>query len=467
MTTDRRRLAGAAARDDSGLSIIEIIAAIMIFMVISVGVAQGLVTVIRLAGDQQHRITALSLASSDVDLVRGQQSVFDIANATYDQTVDGIVYTVERSVEWVDANGNDVSCGTGTGAKLRVLRVNVDVTWGGQVKPISPVNFDTVVAPDGSLHDEDLAVLMISVRGADGNGVAGIPVTLTATSGLASGSTVPTPTTTNADGCSYAIGVPPANYTVSIAKAGYVSGDQLESPVSKSLTIAAGNTISTNFVFDNAAIFPVTYVAPNGATPSGTYRYPASIDYTASNSRGDKAVARNGSASLKLFPWLDGYSIVYGTYIAQSIDGAADPALDAKDGCQSTNPATWGAQTIGSDDLVAGQPGIAVAAAGQTSPTVALPVGFVKVRLDSGYSNRTVVATTTTPANGDPGCGTGLSYSFANVNDGDIIVLPFGTWQISSTGTNRVKKAEVQSNAGSYPMTADRIVTLDPRAKVN
>jgi len=457
----------AQASDDAGISIVEVVAAIMIFALLSIGLAQGLVTSVRLAGDQKHRITALSLAASDIDLVRGK-TAFAIDSDDYDTEIDGTVYTITRSVEWVDANGNDVSCGTGSGTKLRVLRVNVDVTWAGQVRPISPVNFDTVVAPDGSLHDEDLAVLLISVNGADGTGVAGLDVALTATTSLPTGTIVPTPTKTNSHGCSYAIGVPPASYNVSVSKANYISSDQVATTVVKSITLAAGATASTNFVFDRAGSFPVTLVAPNGANPSPV-KFATTAPITVSGGRGQQTVSR--ASVLALFPWLDGYSLIYGAYTPQSIDGAADPALNALDGCQSPNPSTWGAVVIDGTALNAGVTPSAVALPAQTAAMTALGVGYTQVKFANGYqTNRTVTAVTTAAPNsdvGDPGCGATLTYTFTGINEGDVLALPFGTWKLSSvtSSVDRLNEAKPLSNAAGYPMPGAKIVTLDPRLK--
>lgn len=458
----KRKRAQAAA--DAGISIVEVIAAVMIFMILSVGLAQGLVTSIRLAGDQKHRITALSLAASDIDLVRGMTSAFDIDSDDYAVEVDGTTYEINRSAEWVDANGNDVSCGTGSGTALRVLRVNVDVTWAGQMRPISPVNFDTVVAPNGSLHDEDMAVLLISVRGAAGTGLSGIAVGLTATSTLPAGTVIPTPTSTNSEGCSYAVGVAPGSYDVSVAGSGYITSDQVPAPAKKAITVEAGDTKSLSFTFDRAGTFPLAFVAPNGTSFSGA-KFPTVSEFTLLNSRGSSTAPR--ASSLSLFPWDEGYSIMFGKYTAQSIDGAADPVLDAKDGCQSPSPSAWGATDADGTLLGAGVTPTAVALPGQAAALTYIGAGLVEVQFASGYAtNRTVTATTTDPDGyGDPGCGKGLSYSFTNINSGDLLALPFGTWTLSSvtSSVNRVSAAIPRSNVASYMTPGPTIVTLDPR----
>ena len=66
MRTVARRLRS----EQAGISIIEVLVAALIFMIISVGIAQSMVSSIRFAGDQRHRVTALSLAAGDIDLVR-------------------------------------------------------------------------------------------------------------------------------------------------------------------------------------------------------------------------------------------------------------------------------------------------------------------------------------------------------------------------------------------------------------
>ena len=117
----------------TGFSIVEVLAATMIFMILSVGIAQATVTSIRLAGDQKHRVTALSLAAGEIDTVRAIGDPFKVLPDTSTSTIDGITYTINRAAEWVSGTGTDIPCGGAGTANLQVKRINVSVTWTGKL----------------------------------------------------------------------------------------------------------------------------------------------------------------------------------------------------------------------------------------------------------------------------------------------------------------------------------------------
>jgi len=119
-----RLFAARTDRDpEAGFSIVEVLVATLIFMMLSVGIAQATVTSIRLSGDQKHRVTALSLAASEIDKVRAIADPFDVQtlNPPDQQTVDGTTYTIVRKAAWVAADGTDIPCG-GSGTADAQLR---------------------------------------------------------------------------------------------------------------------------------------------------------------------------------------------------------------------------------------------------------------------------------------------------------------------------------------------------------
>jgi prepilin-type N-terminal cleavage/methylation domain-containing protein len=112
---------------DSGVSLIEVLVALLVFAIIASGIVAGMTTITRMTVDNRARVTAANLASQDIDLVRAISDPFGIAGATSDIAVDGRTYHVKRSVSWVSKTGADVSCNSST--NLLYLRVNVRVTW--------------------------------------------------------------------------------------------------------------------------------------------------------------------------------------------------------------------------------------------------------------------------------------------------------------------------------------------------
>lgn len=250
------RRIGARASADDGISIIEVAVAALVFMIISVGVAQTLTSVIRLSGDQRHRVTAIGLAASELDLVRSVADAFTVSDRTYKTNgigsnppkVDGIVYTVTRDVSWVNSNGIDISCQSGGGSTLQLMRINVRVTWEGQLAGTRKVSNDTVLSPNRAIADPTKGTIAVSVLDAAGEGVKDVDVTLT-----------PTPVgvtvyDTDSDGCSYIVGVTPGTYAVSISKADHVDlATMTATPSLGSLSVLEGQLTSALFTYDEAA----------------------------------------------------------------------------------------------------------------------------------------------------------------------------------------------------------------------
>ena len=448
------RRIGAGARTDEGISIIEVAVAALIFMIISVGVAQVLVNLIKLSGDQRHRVTAIGLATSEIDLVRSAADSFKVGNRTYKTDgiggnppkVDGIVYTVTRDVSWVNSNGIDVSCQSGGGSTLQLKRVNVRVTWEGQLAGTRPVSNDTVLSPNRAVADPTKGTIAVSVLDSQGEGVKDVDVALT-----------PSPVgvtiyDTDDDGCSYIVGVTPGNYTVSISKpGGYVDLATMSStPVSDTISVTEGSLASTSFTYDRSASLQVNRL-PSGYTgvifPSGA------VDqyiYTTSS------LTRPASGStVSVFPWSSGYQIV--------------PGGGYKANCLSPNPSEWNAGNGRGE-------GTAIIT-GNISPgqTVAVNAPWAVVTVRAGNlssSTRHLVAHRASPANGDPGCASPdvQTYRFGQIsrNGGNYrVALPYGTWTFttaaSATGTTYTTNGLSIVDNSTGTSASGLTVTLDPR----
>jgi hypothetical protein len=449
------RIVSKRGADDSGISIIEVLAATIIFMLLFVGIAQGLVTVIRLSSDQKHRITALSLAASEIDKVRSFGSVFDIEETETDvtpDTADGTTYVVSRQITWVDSAGNDVSCGGASGTKLAMLRVNIGVTWRGQMAPLQPVQTDTLVAPNGSLNNPNTGVLILAVKGADGFGIKGVSVGLTA-SGTVSG-TVPVPSETDDNGCSYAIGVPVGNYKITLTKDGtYVDLDGQPEPIlmvgddtsAHTYKFNAGTTKSLTAFIAKGALYSVKWDTGdallnadlNGTLPLRPWVFVGTkkITLVPQSSTTTKTITFPGNP-LRLYPDSAGYSVVYGEY--------SEPNQAGQFGCKSPNPKNWVAGSGLKAGVVDVVPGDSTAAS-----TMRVGVGVVHVKLTSTATQLTSsVNTTAIPApkvavtatmqgsggNQNPGCVVTMTLAtsqLAAANNEFDLVLPYGAWSLS------------------------------------
>jgi len=96
---------------------------------------------------------------------------------------------------------------------------------------------------------------------------------------------------------------------------------------------------------------------------------------------------------------------------------------------------------------------------------MSVPMGLLKVKSSKAGTFKAVSAT---PIAGwdDPGCGTGMTYNFANIvaNTDTNIALPFGTWTISvtpSSGTATLTLTPL--NNVTSGLVSGNTVMLDPR----
>jgi len=443
-----RRLFAARTDDEpeSGFSIVEVLVATLIFMLLSLGIAQATVTSIRLSGDQKHRVTALSLAASEIDKVRALADPFNVLPATSTSTIDSITYTIVRQAEWVSGTGTDIPCGGAGTANLQLKRVNVSVTWTGQLAGTNSVTTNTVLAPIGRINDPTQGTIIIAATRADGSGSSGVTPTVSAVSGGAT-ALATAPPATDSDGCSYALRVTPGVYNVSLSKSGYVDITQNPTP-SLNVTVVAGATVSAPFAYDKAAKFTMTY-APGA--PGGTL-FASNAETSFVNTYGTSSISGTPT-SASLYPWAVGYVPIAGHYIAPTQFSA---------GCRSVDPSEWPAGTIGSGPaLAAGDHGAAVAAGPGGAAAMNVPMGLLKVRSNKS-GTLTVVSATPIAGWGDPGCGTGMTYTFSITKNNDTtIALPFGTWSLTVPGASLTL---TPLNNVTPNLVSGNTVMLDPRA---
>jgi Tfp pilus assembly protein PilX len=448
-----RLFAARTDRDpEAGFSIVEVLTATVIFMLLSLGIAQATVTSIRMAGDQKHRVTAVSLAASEIDAVRAKADPFNVANATTVSVIDGTTYTVKRDTEWVSGTGTDIPCGGAGTANLQVKRVNVSVKWSGQLVNTLPVTSNTVLAPVGRINDPTQGTIMVAATRADGSGAAGVTPTVTPVSGGATALTT-APPVTDSDGCSYALRVTPGVYNVTLSKTGYVDINQSSSPTLQ-VTVVAGSTVSAPFGFDQAAKFTMTY-APGA--PAGTL-FSTNAETSFVNTYGTSYVGVPATASL--YPWATGYTPIAGHYIAPT-------QLSA--GCRSVDPSEWAAGGT-SPALADGDHGAPIAAGPGVTVPMTVPMGLLKVKSSkaskSGSTFFKAVSATPIAGWGDPGCGTSMTYYFSSIaaNTDTTIALPFGTWTITvtpSSGTATLTLTPL-NNVTSGRVSGNTVM-LDPR----
>lgn len=450
-----RAIFPSQSEPDSGMTLIELVVAMMVFAVLATGIAYTMIATLSATRDVRSREVATNLAAQEIDLARSAGDVFSLVDANRTIRVGGLDYTIARSTMWVDSSGGSASCGAGGGA-LQYKRVNVGVTWPGNTD--KPVWADTLVAPDSKINDPTKGTIIVWVRDENGIGVPGVPISASPAAVVDNTATAlaTSPLPTDSQGCSYILKAEPGSYDVTASKAGYISSDQ--QPTSTALvSVGAGLSGSANFEYNLAASVPLN-LASNDTT--GSAKVPTNLKVTFLNSYGEWAtpvsVSRH-SASVDRYPYRTGYEIVAGVYEPD------EPS------CLSADPSQW---EPSSDGRVGTRQPIVNTPPGQTvNPAVDIPMGIVRVTNSNSQNYYVHAITTAAPAgSGDPGCTAGQDYSFGRVlpaRGSVTLALPYGSWTIhTSTSAGGSRSTIAGSSVIVDPaegIASGNVVTLDPR----
>jgi prepilin-type N-terminal cleavage/methylation domain-containing protein len=445
------RAAAPDPTDDGGFTIIEVMVAMMIFALIFLGVAYSTVTTLRMTADTVSREAAANLAAAEIDAVRQVGDPFEVINTSYTKTVNGTEYTVKRKTGWVSASGTTEGCGTGTGT-LQYKRVNVTVSWTGQLKNASSARADTILAPNTRLNDPSYGSILVSVRGANGEGASGVAVSVTPAASGGGSALAQQPAATDSDGCSYAFLVSPGAYKVAVSRAGYIDNTQSTAP-QVSVAVAAGGAAAASFQYDAAATYSVAYAGTAAPAP----KLPDSLPTTFFSSAG--VFTRNAaSAAVTLHPFASGYSAIAGEYLAPN---GALPA------CVSVDPSSWPGAAVNGKSLAAGAREPAIAAAPGGAASLAVPMGRIVVQ--AGSADMRIVSASSTVPSGDPGCGVATTHTYSSLPTTGTVMLaaPYGSWRLQERVNGNwvtvpAARYTVPTNAAGMIAAGD-IFTVDPR----
>ena len=472
-TSPREQPAGR--RLDAGVSLIEVMVAMLVFAILSTGIVAGMVTITRMTDDNKARVAASGLAAQDIALVRAVGDPFTLAGASGSTTTSTAVavgsrtYTVQRQVNLVSSTGADATCAS---SDVFYARVNVRVTWPGQLARTQPVQDDTIVASQGRINDSATGSITVSVIGADGSPEQGITVRMAPTSGGAALTTQPADTDVN--GCTRAIGLTPGTYTVTLTKTGFKDVNQVDSP-SKTVIITAGANQAISFQYDATATYRTNYIPwPQDYAPSNTaVLLPTNLDTTFINSTSGAYTTAAPAASVALHPFPSGYTAIAGT------PGTAGTAT----ACAATDPRAWQASTSGGPSRATGVAATGAVGSGQSTDFFTtygsttrkgIPMGVVELKNTLAVVATLITATTTTPPSGtaNPGCSTTKTYSFSpglTAASKIGLLLPYGSYTINITLAGLVSSQvpasnlSVPSNIASDGVSNSGVVTLDPR----
>ncbi|WP_394553004.1 hypothetical protein ACDF64_01435 [Agromyces sp. MMS24-JH15] len=459
--------------DDSGLGIVEVLAAMLVFAIVAVGIAYSLVNTATLTRNTKLAQVATNLAAQEIDTARAALDPYALVSASSTKPVDGVTYSITRDVDWVTPAGAAVTCSTG--GELSYKRVNVTVSWAG-VGGTQKVTSDTLVAPSHS-DKPNTGTIYIEVKNAAGTALAGVVPT------IKNGSvTVKTGSATDAAGCSVVTDLTAGLvYTVEIFRSGYVGTEMDERPTS-TVTVTKSSAVPVSFTYDQKSTLAMKYATNAPVTPTVIFpSSPAIQTNLTSDARTDVwaySVPTNGTGTITVYPTRS-YQAWGGPYTALT-----SGQNKFSNGCVATDPQAWDANGA----LPAGTRGAGVLATPGGSATVNVPMGIVDVTGASVAIARTLVVKSV--ANGDsatgrPTCTTTLTYTFPGTipNSSSTkmrIALPWGSWKVygqySFFGTQEevipgsrltIVSGKGNNTTGAVPTTGSAtvkdVVVLDPR----
>ena len=455
MNALRRRLRLDDDRE-AGLSLIEIIVAMMVFAIIMLGVGYSIISTLHATKDAKGREVALNLAAQEIDAVRAISDIFALGDDSHTAFVpgDATVFTIKRSTSWVTSNGTASDCGSG-GGSLQYKEVNITVTWPGMIAD-NAVRTDTIVSPKATINDPALGTILVSVKNAAGIGVAGVTVAASPSTGSA----IPK---TDADGCSYLLKVPPGTYTVSASLSNYIDVNQVVTPVSTPQVVTAGSIASTGFAYDIKGAVTVTYASNYTATPKPKLPNNMLTSFSSTVGGVDQMVTTTPTS---LYPSL--YTVVAGGFA---------PVTQASPGCLNVDPSQWQDGTnSGGSAISSPDPNTFSFPAGGSAP-VNVPMGIMIVNTGGSSVYITATATAAAASTGDPGCAATPTavYTFGPVapTSGNVLIaLPYGSYtfksgsSLGSLGSLAASKLSAGTGFTGFSETSGGLVTLDPRVVV-
>lgn len=413
------RLNVARSSGDAGVSLIEVVVAMVVLAITSMAVLSVLLNATGVSKAARQRVAASNLASREAEIARNifntsSTDALALANAgtavnpsplsgSGDSVVDGIPYRIERNVQWLPIGNGASACDGGSLVQYPSLRVQISVTWPNMGQAL-PVRADTLLTPPkDTLGGSTLSFLAVRVRAADGTGKDGVVVGATGPGGSFT-------QTTDSSGCAVLQVGTPGTYTVRLNTPGYVDKDG-NTVSTKTSVVSSGSLARQEMTYDEAGVMLITLAAPAGfalPTPLPAVNYIKPNVTPASAARVTVPSATTSTSVTGLWPSPDAYTVYAGS-------------------CADADPA--GTPTSGSRG-----PGTTIAPGGSGTATATLAPVEVTVRTLAlgAISGATVKATSRTSCTGTDSVLTLGTTNASGVVNGS---LPYGSWTITATRT--------------------------------
>lgn len=325
-----------------GMTLPEVMVAVVVLSIALVSMYQLSRQLTSLGRLSQLKAAAISIAVSQMEVIRNLPYDSVGSNATYPTgplvasetiTQNGVTFTKTININYVDDPSDGNITGTISGkpvdtAPADYKRVEVGVCWdSGSCN--RPVKLSTFIAPKSLENSSNSGALFISVIDANGQPVPSADVVVT-NSTVAPAVSITNHTDTN--GKLQLLNLPPAtgSYHVSITKSGYSSDGTLAvsggnpNPVHPDTTIVSGSVTSATFIIDRVGDLTVQVADSQSCSALNSIQFRLRgtrlIGTTPDVYAVDQTLTTNGSGVLTVpnLPW-DNYTL---TMITSNLDVA-------------------------------------------------------------------------------------------------------------------------------------------------
>lgn len=416
---------------DEGMTLVELMVALVVFGIASTGIAYGIMAATNTTRLDRDRVQASNLASREIEITRSEFTNTSVGATTLGASgtmvnphplpagsaPDLDQFVVTRTVQWAPAGTGTSACDGGATVQYPSLVVDVKVTW-AQMGNVQPVVSHTVLTPPKGSLNSNLGFAAIKVQRADGGPASGQVVKLT-------GPSTSTGTTAD-DGCAVFSLSSLGLYTASLSTTGYVDNFGIAAP-SKTLNVQKGTLSQASFSYDKAATLTVVATAPAGYALPPTLPKQFQLYNTNIQPNFLKTVTAASATTVLsgLWPYSDGYALWPGS-------------------CTQSDPVRAGGARAASTVVAPGG-----------SATVSLGFLPVAVHATNVNGDPLINATITVTPDNAAGCvspETGPWTLGTTGADGSLLTsLPAGTWNVAIAGRTLLTPASTGSLTPGNP----------------
>lgn len=285
-------------QSETGSTLIEIVMSAMVLGIIAVGVMSGFDVSARNSGDAKHKAAAANIAENEIERMRSLRISELTAMTGTPQTVsqNGVSYTRTAKAEWVSQPATGSICEVA--GPPTYLRLSVSVSWPGRSS--NPVSVTSLLAPGARGTLSTQGALVIRITDINGNGVAGVPVTVGG--GVPAGST-------DSNGCVSWSPITAATYDMSFSKAGYMTTDGSAS-VAESISVAGQEVTQRSYTYSQSGTISGTFYSYNRGT--NVQSFPTRVALAHPSRATQYFVVTGGAFSVTVPPDAQAYTVYAG-----------------------------------------------------------------------------------------------------------------------------------------------------------